>query len=141
MFRDTVDINSRAWGALMRIDIILDGEFDMAAATDLRVLSDYLRQSDIPVSLTLINVPAIKDPLAIGVAALGVAVSTVGSIIGALSLWVSQRPKYSITVQRGDYTCTFSNLNKSQTLEIIQKLEAAEAIQPLLVRLVKSDRQ
>lgn len=119
----------------MRIDIILDGSFDSVAASDVNKLNDHLRRADVPSSLTVISVPAVKDPLTVGIALTGIAVSTIGAVIGALSLWHARQPKYSITVQRGEMNFSISNLGKDEAEAIRAKLAAAGPDVPMLIRL------
>ena len=119
----------------MRIDIILDGNFEAVAAADIRELNDRLRRADIDSSLTVLSIPSIKDPLTIGIAVAGVAVATIGTVIGALSLWYSQRPKYSVTVQRGEVSYTIGNMSKGELETLRAKLEAVNPDVPLLIRL------
>jgi hypothetical protein len=119
----------------MDIEIVVRGSFDEAVSEDLRMLRDLLAQSDVPVSSTVLTIARRKEPITIGLAAAGLAISVVGVVISALSLWLSQRPRYSVTVQCGNRSYTLANLRKGQVEEIVRELKAAASDQPLLVWL------
>ena len=119
----------------MQIDFVLQGKLNQTASQDLRSLHDYLRNADVPAELAVMSMPKVKEALVIGLAVASLAVTSIGVIISALSLWQSERPGYSVTIHSGELNYELSNLDKKQALEITKKLEKPAHRESLIVRI------
>jgi hypothetical protein len=74
--------------------------------------------------------PGKKDGgLTIGLAITGLVLSGIGSVVSILNYWQSTRPKYKVTVVRGETTVQVENLSPAQLPDAIKPLTATGDVQ------------
>ena len=75
------------------------------------------------------TLPGSKTDLTLAISIVGLALSSVSTLVSVLSFWQSTRPQYRVTIKRGDATYQVSNLDREQVREISESLTKAEATQ------------
>ena len=104
------------------IEIVFRGTVDLTASHDIKEMRSSLVEADLQVDLVEMRVPGVKDAVAIGLAIAGLAVSSIGTLISAVSLWQAQRPQYKVTIRRGDVQFEIGNLSREEVLKINDQL-------------------
>ena len=121
----------------MNVRIEFGGTVDDEASFALEELADELRKADIAVEPERAEpMTGVRDGgLTIGLAIAGLAVSTLGTLVGVISYWRSTRPGYSVSITRGDTTVTVENLSESQIRDVIVRLQQEQLPEAILVRI------
>lgn len=101
-------------------------------------LQDSLEGTDIPVKRQFDSTrPGVKDGgLTVGLAITGLALTAMGNLVSAISLWGSKK-NYSVTFKSGDTTFGANNLTAKEALAVAGALEdraTASDIQVLISR-------
>lgn len=105
------------------VTIHLDHIPDIEDSVALNQLCDSLRQSDIFADPQIGAPPVgVKDGgLTLGLTLAGLALSSVSTLVSALSFWASKRA-YSITFQTGEISFSGNNLNAKEALAIAEAI-------------------
>lgn len=73
--------------------------------------------------------------LTIAIALAGLALSAVGTLVSVLSYWKSTRPKYNVSISRGEVTIAIENSTPKQVQETIAKLTKSQAQTNTIVQI------
>lgn len=86
----------------MTVRISLSGGFDSSVSADLNELADSLAENRIDVAKDTVSVPGLKVELIVGLAIASLAVSSVSTLIAAITFWRTQKKaKYRLSVDSG----------------------------------------
>lgn len=75
--------------------------------------------------------------LTVGLTIAGLGLAALGVLISALSYWQTSRPKYSITVSRGDLRVTLDGLASEELKEVVAAMSRVKASDPIAVLLAR----
>jgi hypothetical protein len=125
----------------MDVDFVLRGTLDNSVSDDLRVLQDYLHDADVACTQVVMEIPHVKEPITIGLAIAGLAVSTFSAVLSAVNVWNSHHPKYSVTVHAGENSYQISNLGRAELTAIAKSLGTSPIEQAVILRITRRDSE
>lgn len=99
---------------------ILEGDYDIQASRQKGELEPGVKDAGLTTALTII----------------GLSLTSIGTLISALTYWKDQQTKYSVTVKRGDVSILLGNVSKEEIQAVVRSLEKVES--PHLNVLVES---
>jgi len=123
----------------MQVDIVPSGSVSLEMMRDLGELQEALGESGIDATGAKAAIAGVKDGgLMVALSVAGLAVSSISSLISALSYWSSKKPAYTLTVEAGPRKLTVSQLGQKGIQAVLKELEPHTASDKLLVRVARS---
>ena len=106
------------------VTVVFEGDPSTEDSIALKELGESLAESDISTESDIHkNKIGVKDGgLTLALTIAGLALSAVGTLVSAISLWGSKR-NYSISFQIGEATFAANNLSAKETLTIAQAIK------------------
>lgn len=126
----------------MNLQITMPTADSTQASYELKALADFIEtEGDISVDRTTApSPPGTKDPFIVtAIAVAGLGFSAIATVISVLQYWQSQRPKYSITVTRGDVQIQLADIKPKQLNDALAQLETAAQSPAILIEIAPDE--
>lgn len=107
------------------VEIVPRGDADPALLADLsRLLSDLV-EAGLRTNSSRARLPGSKADLTLAISIVGLALSSVSTLISALSFWRVAHPHYSVTIKQAGATYQVNNVDRNQVREIAERISKA----------------